>query len=94
MRIEGTVVGPAGLRTYVTITGDKGGSTIWYELNDAGGIEAAEGPTDLPVLTVVPDDDVFIPLDPSASEPTVRVRFDDGGLTIRSDQGEIRAQLR
>jgi CubicO group peptidase (beta-lactamase class C family) len=94
VRIEGTVVGPTGLQTYATVTGDHGRLTVWYELNDAGGVEGAEGPTDLPTLTVVPRDDTFVPLDPTATEPAVRLEIGEGSMTIRSDQGETRARLR
>ncbi|MGN9910314.1 serine hydrolase domain-containing protein [Phytohabitans sp. LJ34] len=52
--VAGTVVADGELRTYVTIT--TGGRPIlgWYALDEAGGVGAAELPTDAPSLDLVP----------------------------------------
>ena len=54
VRLAGTVVREGELRTYVSLTAGNGRSLGWYAVNAAGGIEAAEVPTEPPALTLVP----------------------------------------
>jgi CubicO group peptidase (beta-lactamase class C family) len=52
--VVGTVTTGGEVRTYVTIT--TGGRPVlgWYALNEAGGVEAAEVPTEPPALDLLP----------------------------------------
>ena len=54
--ILGTVFDDGELRTYVEVTADQP-ITLWYALNDEGGIEAVDGPAPLPVLDLVAAED-------------------------------------
>lgn len=92
--LAGTVVRDGEIRTYVTITVGGKAVTGWYALDAAGGIEAAEVPTEPPALRLAPaGGDRYGPDDPTGAGPDVAVTFGEGRMTIRGPAGTAVATL-
>jgi hypothetical protein len=86
--LAGTIVQDGELRTYVTITTGAEPVTLWYALDQRGGIAAVEGPAEPPALLLVPSGaDRYQPDDPTASGPDVTVAFDGNRMTISGPAG-------
>jgi hypothetical protein len=81
------------LRTYVTVTSGERTVLGWYSLNRAGGIEAAELPTDPPMLELVASGDSYRPDDPTGTGPEVTVVFGEGTVTVTGPGGPVDAVL-
>ena len=92
VRLAGTVVREGELRTYVSLTAGARSVTGWYAVNAAGGIEAAEVPTDPPALTLVPSGDRYRPDDPTGTGPDVSVAFRAGRMIVSGPYGVATAE--
>lgn len=91
--LAGTLAHDGELRTYVTLT--AGGRTIlgWYAVNDEGGIEAAEVPTQPPALPLAPAGGArYRPDDPTGTGPDITVEFRADRLTIAGPAGTTDAR--
>ena len=89
----GTVVDDGELRTYVTITSATDSITLWYALDEAGGIAAAEGPTEPPTQLFIPSGGSYRPDDPTGTRPDVTVEFDASRMTVSNSAGTTVAEL-
>lgn len=87
----GTVADDGELRTYVTVTSGTDSITLWYALDDEGGIAGAQGPADPPTLVVARSGDGYRPVDPR--DPDVTIVFDDAGMTVSSPEGATAARV-
>ncbi len=92
VEVAGTVV-DGEHRTYVTVTSGERTVLGWYSLNRAGGIEAAELPTDPPMLELVASGDSYRPDDPTGTGPEVTVVFGEGTVTVTGPGGPVDAVL-
>jgi CubicO group peptidase (beta-lactamase class C family) len=92
VRLAGTVVREGELRTYVSLTAGTRPVTGWYAVNAAGGIEAAEVPTDPPTLTLVPSGDRYRPHDPTGTGPGVSVAFGADRMVVSGPHGVATAE--
>jgi CubicO group peptidase (beta-lactamase class C family) len=81
--VQGTIADQNELRTYVTVTGGDDSLDLWYALTDDGAIAAAEGPTDAPAATFVPQrDGTFVDADPTGGRDEVTLTFGDDTVTV------------
>jgi len=89
VRVDGTVTAEGELRTYVTIM--TGGRAVlgWYALNEAGGIEAAEVPTEPPALDLLPSGGGSYHAEGQAG-PTVA--FAGSRMTVTGPAGAVTAE--
>ena len=92
VRLAGTLVREGELRTYVSLTAGTRSVTGWYAVNDEGGLEAAEVPTDPPALRFVPAGGRYRPHDPAGTEPEVTVQFRGGRMTVSGPAGAATAE--
>jgi CubicO group peptidase (beta-lactamase class C family) len=92
VRLAGTVVADGELRTYVSLTAGSRSVTGWYAVSAAGGIEAAEVPTDPPALTLVRSGGGYRPDDPTGTGPEVTVAFGAGRMTVSGPDGVTTAE--
>jgi hypothetical protein len=91
--LAGTIAYGGGIRTYVTITAGGRAILCYYELNEAGGIEGVEAPTDPPTLQLLPSgDDRYHPDDPTGVRPEVTVSFAGGRMTLTGPAGSTAAK--
>lgn len=89
----GTLVVDGELRTYVTVETAEESVLGWYALDRAGGIAAAELPTDPPTLDLVPvDGGRFRPDDPTGDGPPLSVSFDHGRMALTGAEGTTLAR--
>jgi len=93
VELAGTVTGGDEMQTYVRITAGERTVLGWYSLNKAGGIEAAETPTEPPVLELVASGDSYRPDDPTGDGPEVTVAFGEGTITVTGPDGPVTAAL-
>ena len=80
------------LRTYVDVMAEEP-ITLWYALNDAGGIEAVDGPAQLPALDLVAAPDGGYRPAASTGAPDVTMTFAGGALTVEGPSGPAVARM-
>jgi CubicO group peptidase (beta-lactamase class C family) len=91
--IDGSVVDDGELRTYVTVHSGAKTLRLWYVLNEEGGVEAAQGPTEPPALSMLgAGRDTFRPDDPTGAGAQVTVTFGRGTMTITRPGGRYKAK--
>jgi hypothetical protein len=94
IEIVGTIVDDGELRTYVIITSGSESTTLWYALDDQGGIAAAEITREPPTQRFVPSGSGrYRPDDPTGTGPEVTVEFDGSRMAISSAAGTTVAEL-
>jgi CubicO group peptidase (beta-lactamase class C family) len=94
VEILGTVFQEGELRTYVDLTTSDDPITLWYALDDRGGIAAVDGPADLPALVLGPSDGgEWRPADPTGDAPDVTVAFAGGHMTVTGPGGTTTARM-
>jgi CubicO group peptidase (beta-lactamase class C family) len=81
------------LRTYVTITFGSTSETLWYALNDRGGIEGVDGPATPSALFVPADGGLYRRQVPAGDGTDVTVEFDEEVMTVTGPEGSANAQL-
>jgi CubicO group peptidase (beta-lactamase class C family) len=93
VRVDGTITIGGEVRTYVTIT-TRGRPVLgWYALNESGGVEAAEVPTEAPALDLLPSGGGrFHPDDPAGERPGVTVTFAGRRMTVTGPGGAATAE--
>ncbi len=83
VELAGTVFAEGELRTYVNVVAGSESITLWYAIDEGGGIAGVDGPTDPPDLRLVPSGDGdFRPEDPTGSGLELTVTFEDGRMTV------------
>jgi hypothetical protein len=92
VELIGTVV-EGELRTYVTIASGSESITLWYALDDHGGIEAVEGPAEPVARFVLAGDGRFRRDDPTGADPGPAVEFHDDGMTVAGAGETVSARL-
>jgi CubicO group peptidase (beta-lactamase class C family) len=93
VRLAGTVVREGELRTYVSLVAGTRSVLGWYAVNEQGGIEGAEVPTDLPALALVPvGGGRYRPHDPAGTGPEVTVEFSGGRMVVTGPGGAVTAR--
>jgi CubicO group peptidase (beta-lactamase class C family) len=93
--VVGTIEADGGPRTYVDATLGEKPTQLWYEVDDHGGVAAAEVAPVPPALTLVPvGDGRFEPDDPTGRGPDVTVTIADGVLTVTGPRGVVAARAR
>jgi CubicO group peptidase (beta-lactamase class C family) len=94
IELAGSIVRQGELRTYVTVTSASEPTTLWYALDDQGGISAVEIGTEPPTLLLgTSDDSGYRPDDPTGAGPDVTVELGDGRMTITGPIGSTTARL-
>ncbi len=94
IELGGTVVDDGELRTYVTVTSGTTSLTLWYALNEAGGIEAAEAAADPPTLVLGPSGGgAYRPIDPAGTGPDITVEFENGHMSVSGPAGVTTATV-
>lgn len=92
VELAGSVV-DGDLRTYVTVTSGSESLRLWYELNEEGGVQAAQGPADPPTMLLSgAGSSVFRPDDPTGASPQVDVKFKGRRMTVVAPDGVISAR--
>jgi CubicO group peptidase (beta-lactamase class C family) len=95
LAVEGSLVEDGELRTYVTARSGAKSMRLWYALNEAGGVEAAQGPADPPTAVLVrAGDDAFRRDDPTGASPPLSVTFPRGRMTVAWPGGQVSAGRR
>jgi CubicO group peptidase (beta-lactamase class C family) len=93
VELDGSMVADGELRTYVTVTSGNASLRLWYALNEAGGVRAAQGPTEPPTLLLVAAGrDTFRPDDPTGASPPLAVTFHGRRMTVTGPDGAISAR--
>jgi CubicO group peptidase (beta-lactamase class C family) len=94
IEIVGTIVDDGELRTYVIIMSGSESTTLWYALDDQGGIAAAEITREPPTQRFVPSGSGrYRPDDPTGTGAEVTVEFDAGRMAVSSAAGTTVAEL-
>ncbi|GIJ49628.1 hypothetical protein Val02_65140 [Virgisporangium aliadipatigenens] len=91
--LAGTVAADGEMRSYVTVA--FGGRSVlgWYAVDEHGGIQAVELPSEPPALALVPvGGDRYRPDDPTGTGPDVTVVFGADQLTISTPAGPLIAR--
>ncbi|MDA8368294.1 MAG: serine hydrolase [Nocardiopsaceae bacterium] len=89
----GTIAEDGELHTYVTLTTGAESTTLWYALDEHGGIAAVHGPAEPPTLQLVPSPSGgYRPADPTGTGPDVTVDFRDGHMTVTGPNGSAKAR--
>lgn len=93
VRLAGTVVREGELRTYVSLVAGTRSVLGWYAVNEQGGVEAAEAPTDPPALALVPaGGGRYRPHDPAGTGPEVTVEFSGDRMVVTGPGGAVTAR--
>ncbi|UED83904.1 serine hydrolase domain-containing protein [Streptomyces profundus] len=91
--VDGTLVDGGEPRTYVTLSVGDDSVTLWYALDEAGGIAGVEGPVAAPALPLVPvGGGEFRPDDPTGDRSEPSVAFDEGTMTLSGPAGVTTAE--
>jgi CubicO group peptidase (beta-lactamase class C family) len=91
--LAGTIVHDGELRTYAEVTAAAKRVTLWYALDEQGGIQAAQGPARPPALSLVAaGPGRFRPDAPAGGAPDVLVEVADGELTATGPSGVATAK--